>query len=101
MRIATALPASEWSWTEKKKAFILDKQGGITRGFTPEEIAGHLPEMLRLQQRGENIYYTPLSENKHHILVDDMSAESLIRLQKDGYRPAVILEAHRETSNVC
>lgn len=77
----------------EKKTFILDKQGGITRGFTPEEIACHLPEMLRLQQRGENIYYTPLSENKHHILVDDMSAESLIRLQKDGYRPAVILES--------
>mgnify|MGYP002765839242 FL=1 len=77
----------------EKKTFILDKQGGITRGFTPEEIACHLPEMLRLQQRGENIYYTPLSENKHHILVDDMSAESLIRLQKDGYRPTVILES--------
>lgn len=76
-----------------KKAFVLDKKGGITRGFTPEEVARHLPEMLRLQQRGENIYYTPLSENKHHILVDDMSAESLIRLQKDGYRPAVILES--------
>lgn len=43
----------------EKKAFILDRQGGITRGFTPEEIAGHLPEMFRLQQRGENIYYTP------------------------------------------
>ena len=77
----------------EKKTFILDKQGGITRGFTLEEIVCHLPEMLRLQQRGENIYYTPLSENKHHILVDDMSAESLIRLQKDGYRPAVILES--------
>ena len=80
----------------EKKTFILDKQGGITRGFRPEEIACHLPEMLRLQQRGENIYYTPLSENKHHILVDDMSAESLIRLQKDGYRPAVILESSPE-----
>ena len=76
-----------------QKAFVLDKKGGITRGFTPEEVARHLPEMLRLQQRGENIYYTPLSENKHHILVNDMSAESLIRLQKDGYRPAVILES--------
>ena len=79
-----------------KKAFVLDKKGGITRGFTPEEVARHLPEMLRLQQRGENIYYTPLSANKHHILMDDMSAESLIRLQKDGYRPAVILESSPE-----
>lgn len=76
-----------------KKTFILDKEGGVTRGFTPEDMVLRIPEMLRLQQRGENIYYTPLSEEKHHVLIDDMTAESLVRLQKDGYRPAVILES--------
>ena len=76
-----------------KKTFILDKEGGVTRGFTPEELVLRIPEMLRLQRRGENIYYTPLSEEKHHVLIDDMTAESLVRLQKDGYRPAVILES--------
>ena len=76
-----------------KKTFILDKEGGVTRGFTPEELVLRIPEMLRLQRRGENIYYTPLSEEKHHVLIDDMTAESLVRLQRDGYRPAVILES--------
>ena len=76
-----------------KKTFILDKEGGVTRGFTPEELVLRIPEMLRLQRREENIYYTPLSEEKHHVLIDDMTAESLVRLQKDGYRPAVILES--------
>ncbi len=47
--------------------------------------------MLRLQRRGENIYYTPLSEGKHHILVDDMTKDSLERLYADGFRPAVVL----------
>lgn len=27
------------------------------------------------------------------MLIDDMTAESLVRLQRDGYRPAVILES--------
>ncbi|WP_291447681.1 DNA-primase RepB domain-containing protein [Desulfovibrio sp.] len=76
-----------------KKTFILDKKGGASRGFTPDEMAAHMPEMLRLQQRGENVYYTPLSDEKHHILIDDMTRDSLKKLQEDGFRPAVILES--------
>ena len=76
-----------------KKVFILDKKDGATQGFTPEDMAAHMPEMLRLQQRGENIYYTPLSETRHHILIDDMTRESLEKLYEDGFRPAVVLES--------
>ena len=76
-----------------KQTFILDKKDGITRGFTPQEIEQRTPEMQRLQRRGENIYYTPLSDKKHHILIDDMNREKLERLIKDGYQPAAVLES--------
>ena len=76
-----------------KQTFILDKKDGITRGFTPQEIEQRTPEMQRLQRRGENLYYTPLSDKKHHILIDDMNREKLERLIRDGYRPAVVLES--------
>jgi hypothetical protein len=76
-----------------KMTFILDKKDGITRGFTPQEVAQRTPEMQRLQKRGENLYYTPLSENKHHILIDDMSQETLEKLIQDGYKPAAVLES--------
>ncbi|MDE7064290.1 MAG: relaxase/mobilization nuclease domain-containing protein, partial [Desulfovibrionaceae bacterium] len=76
-----------------KKTFILDKKGGMTRGFSPDELETYLPEMIRLQRRGENIYYTPLSDDRHHILIDDMTRDSLKCLQEDGFRPAVILES--------
>lgn len=49
--------------------------------------------MLRFQRRGENIYYMPLSEGRHHILIDNMTRDSLKRLQEDGFRPAVVLES--------
>ena len=76
-----------------KKIFILDKKGGMTRGFSPDELEGYMPEMLRFQRRGENIYYMPLSEGRHHILIDNMTRDSLKRLQEDGFRPAVVLES--------
>lgn len=77
----------------EKKTFILDKRDGASKGFTPNELVARMPEMLRLQQRGENIYYTPLSDDKHHILIDDMTEESLQRLKRDGFRPAVVMES--------
>ena len=76
-----------------KKTFILDKKGGMSRGFSPDELEAHMPEMLRFQKRGENIYYTPLSDGRHHILIDDLTRDSLQRLQEDGFRPAVVLES--------
>ena len=30
-----------------KKTFILDKKGGMTRGFSSEELEAHMSEMLR------------------------------------------------------
>ena len=85
-----------------KQTFILDKKDGVrtakavTRGFTPHEIAQRMPEMLRLQRRGENLYYTPLSDKKHHILIDDMDRTKLERLIQDGYQPAVVIESSLE-----
>ncbi|OZB35771.1 MAG: hypothetical protein B7X44_08645 [Halothiobacillus sp. 15-55-196] len=76
-----------------KQAYILDKKDGITRGFTPQEIEQRTPEMQRLQRRGENLYYTPLSSDKHHILIDDMNREKLERLIRDGYKPAALIES--------
>lgn len=75
----------------EKRAFILDKQNGETKGFSPGEALARMNEMRRIQARGENIYYTPLSQDRHHILIDDMSAQSVNRLRADGFQPAVIL----------
>lgn len=76
-----------------KKAFVLDKKDGVTIGFTPDQLRARLPEMVRLEQRDENIYYTPLSDNRHHLLIDDMNREKLERLIRDGYKPAVLIES--------
>lgn len=76
-----------------KSAFVLDKRGGTSVGFTTREIAWRMGEMQRLEQRGENLYYTPLSAKRHHILIDDLSADKLHRFLGDGYKPAVVIES--------
>ena len=76
-----------------KQAMLLDKRDGTSIGFTQEELLARLPELLRLQARGENIYYTPLSETKHYILVDDVSRARASDFLGDGYKPAVVLES--------
>ena len=73
----------------------------MTRGFSPGELEAHMPEMLRFQKRGENIYYTPLSDDRYRILIDDMTRESLKRLQENGFRPVVVLESSPAIINAC
>lgn len=76
-----------------RKAFIVDKVDGVSTGFTPAELRARGRELARLAGRGENLYYTPLSASKHHLLVDDMNREKLERLVRDGFRPAAVLES--------
>ncbi len=75
-----------------KKAFILDKQYQVN-GFKPEQLQERLQEMLHIQSKGNNIYLTPLSDKKHHILIDDMDREKLENFLLDGFQPAVIIES--------
>jgi hypothetical protein len=76
-----------------QQAFLLDKFGGESRGFLPEQVIEKMPEMLKLQRRGENLYYTPLSTGRHHILIDDMTDDTLNMLVEDGYNPATVIQS--------
>jgi len=66
---------------------------GPKEGVEANELGHYLPVMRGLEARGENLYFTPLSDNKHHILIDDVTAEGLKQLAGKGYRPAAIVES--------
>lgn len=85
-------------WNDDKgnhRGWVLDKKknDNISRGFTPGEVLYNAALIEKLDLQGKNVYYTPISENKHHILVDDLTKDSLQQLLKDGYKPAIILES--------
>ncbi|ABM40055.1 hypothetical protein Pnap_4637 (plasmid) [Polaromonas naphthalenivorans CJ2] len=79
-----------------RMTFLLDKRAGVSQGCTPEEVRQRMPRMQRLSERGERIDYTPLSADKHYLLIDAMSQAKLDQLLQDGYRPAVVLQSSPE-----
>lgn len=76
-----------------RKAWTLGKERGIVSdGFSAEEIRDKLPFLHDLDNRGENLYFTPISEKTNHILIDDLSKETLDKMREDGYQPAIVME---------
>jgi hypothetical protein len=52
-----------------------------------------MPKLLTYVKYDKNICVTPMSADKHHILIDDMTSEKLKELKKDGYSPACVVES--------
>ena len=75
------------------RAFILDRDKGGLDGRTAEEVRDRLWLLERYARNRKNINVVPLSRDKHHILVDDLTSEKLKQLKEDGYRPACVVES--------
>jgi hypothetical protein len=75
------------------RAFVFDKKTDGLEGKSREGILESMPKLRQHEHYGKNINVTPLSPDKHHILIDDMNAESLDRLKRDGYSPACVIES--------
>ena len=65
---------------------------GVSRGYTPEQIIRAIPQMTYYESIEDHVYFTPLSDNKHHILLDNITQENLHSLQEDGLIPNCILQ---------
>lgn len=82
----------------KPRAFVFDKtkeSSAPSPGYTYDELRKEVWKIEREDGRRKNIYITPISSKTHHILVDDLSRDSLKKLVDDGYRPAVIVESSK------
>lgn len=75
------------------RAFILDRDKGGLDGRTAEEVRDRLWLLERYARNRKNINVVPLSRDRHHILVDDLTSEKLEKLRSDGYRPACVVES--------
>jgi hypothetical protein len=78
---------------EGTQAFVFDKQTDGLEGKTREGILESLSKLRQYEHYGKNINVVPLSQGKHHILIDDMNVQSLEQLKQDGYRPACVIES--------
>lgn len=82
----------------KPRAFVFDKDKSSSApslGYTYGELKKVIWKIEKEDRCGKNIYVTPISETTHHILVDDLSKESLKKMIDAGYRPAVVVESSK------
>jgi hypothetical protein len=82
------------------KAFIHDRQNGGYEGKGKEEIIDTIPKFSSYSRYNKNIIVTPISPDKYHILVDDLTPEKLKQLRGDGYKPACVIESSPENYQV-
>jgi hypothetical protein len=75
------------------KAFIHDRQNGSYEGKTRDGIIDAIPKFAAYIRYGKNVIVTPISPDKHHILVDDLTPDKLKQLKDDGYSPACVIES--------
>jgi len=78
---------------EGTKAFVYDRKNGGYEGKTQEQVLEAIPKLSALAHHGKNVYVFPLSPDKHHILVDDLTQKKLDLLKADGYSPACVIES--------
>jgi hypothetical protein len=70
-----------------------DKITKKSSGFLPDELRKKFSLFLKLAEGNDSLYFTPLSEKNHHVLIDDLDQEKLDRLIAEGYNPAYIQES--------
>ena len=75
------------------RAFILDRQSGGLDGKTADEVQEKLWLLEKYARGRKNINVVPISGNKHHILIDDLTLDKLRQFKEDGYRPSCVIES--------
>lgn len=69
-------------------------QDGAEKFYTAAEVQDLLPQLSRQNARGFDIYITPISDDKHYIVLDDTDADRLRDLhQRTGITPALVQES--------
>lgn len=60
-----------------------------------------MPNIVAIEKSGRDIYYTPLDDKYHFMLIDDVKPEKLKQLVgADGYAPAVVIESSPDNYQV-
>lgn len=75
--------------------FFGDKDStGKPEAMSYDKVMRQIPRFAKWEtDKHDNIYYVPVSADRHHILIDDMDKAKLGTLIKDGFKPAVLIES--------
>ena len=79
----------------KKSAWNLGKgaPGEAERFFTEADILSMIPRLTAMNAQGGNLFITPIDDDVHHVLIDDLSSDSYAQLVARGYQPCLVQES--------
>lgn len=93
---ALQAPAYRLTLTARRdglRTFNMGKGKGENGGeltYTAQDIAELIPTLSRQNARGYDIYITPIDQQHHYMVVDDMTPASVDRLKRSGFAPTLI-----------
>lgn len=76
-----------------RKAVNVGKALRAKDHLTQGEVLELIPELTRYNARGGNIFVTPIDDAAQHILVDDMTMETMAQMLSKGYAPALLQQS--------
>lgn len=69
---------------------LCKRKDGTEATWTADEVKAQIPTLEYWNARGYDIYLTPIDDQYHHILVDDLTAKGVEYIQSMGYSPCLI-----------
>lgn len=63
---------------------------GTETVWTADEVKAQIPSLEYWNARGYDIYITPMDEDYHHILIDDLTAAGVEHLKASGFSPCMV-----------
>jgi len=63
---------------------------GTETVWTADEVKNQIPSLEYWNAKGYDVYITPMDEDYHHILIDDLTAAGVEHLRESGFSPCLV-----------
>lgn len=78
-----------------KDVYMPGYRGGVEYLLTAEEVEETIPRLVRENIHNRDIYITPIDGRYHYLMLDDITAESITDMKKDGLHPCAVWETSK------
>ena len=69
---------------------LCKRKDGTEATWTADEVKAQIPSLEYWNARGYDVYITPMDEDYHHILIDDLTAAGVEHLKASGFSPCLV-----------
>ncbi|HIF9439694.1 TPA: relaxase/mobilization nuclease domain-containing protein [Photobacterium damselae] len=78
------------------KPWVVGKKGDSETFYNDQQVERMIPMMRQKNAQGYDIYITPIDDNYHFVVVDDLTEQQHMALMKDGFKPNLVQESSKD-----